>query len=246
MTRFDKELAWIIKDKYNNRPDKKKLAQDIARLKNSEPVDYIIGYVWFLGCKIDLSRKPLIPRPETEHWTALAIKEINTIPKRVKVLDMFSGSGCVGIAIAKNCKADVDFADISNACAIQIKKNLRINNAKGNIIKTDLFARIKNKYDFILANPPYIPNENIHKIDKSVKDYEPKLALFTTKNGLEHVSRFLSHIHKYLNPKGIFYIEFDSWQAKEVEKIAKRNKHIKIQILKDQYNKIRYARGSRV
>ncbi len=243
MTRYEREIEWIKRDKYNNAPPKAAFKRDLKRLKSGEPVDYIIGFVGFLGCKIDLRYKPLIPRPESEYWAAKAITQAKARNGRMQVLDMFSGSGCIGLAFAKNCNCNVDFADLDKNCLRQIKKNLKINNLKGRVICSDIFKQIKKKYDFIVANPPYIPRKNLAKLNRSVRDFEPHKALVSGKMGLEAIRKFLCAVHKYLAPEGIFYLEFDSWQNKAIQQIAKSNPNIILEILRDQYGKIRYARG---
>src|SRR3989339_1796772 len=117
---LQREISWLLKEKYNGQLTNK-AKKDIARLKNGQPLDYVIGFTDFLGCKIDLSKKPLIPRPETEFWVGQVIKEINKFypstssGQNLRILDMFSGSGCIGLAVLKNIKnSEVDFADIEN------------------------------------------------------------------------------------------------------------------------------------
>ena len=107
-----------------------------------------------MNCKIDLSKKPLIPREETEGWVALVIEEIkkNISQKKINCLDLFSGSGCIGVAVLKNIeKANCDFGEIDNDFLEQIKINLDLNLIKPeryNIINSDVFSSITKKYDY--------------------------------------------------------------------------------------------------
>ena len=104
-----KERAWLLRDKYQGMVAPAFLA-DVKKLEQGEPLDYVIGWREFLGCRIGLSERPLIPRVETEFWTELVIKKIGQQP--AKVLDIFAGSGCVGLAVLKHCpRAEVIFVD---------------------------------------------------------------------------------------------------------------------------------------
>src|SRR3989344_6047888 len=127
---------WLIQDKYSGVINKQKLKNDFRRLKKGEPIDYIIGWKPFLGCKIDLSFRPFIPRLETEYWAEIAIAQIKKLMakdgglriKDVRVLDLFSGSGAIGIAVLKNSpKVRVDFGEINPKFIKQIKKNFKLN-----------------------------------------------------------------------------------------------------------------------
>lgn len=231
---------------------------------NNEPIEYARGFTEFLGCKIDLSKKPLIPRKETEFWVAKAINKIkevsvkNTLSRdfsdglRIKVLDIFAGSGCIGITVLKRIPNSLcDFADSEENAIKQIKINLKINNInkkRYKIIKSDVFENIKNKYDYIFANPPYIPEKNINLIQKSVLDFEPHTALFGGADGLLYIRRFLEGAKNHLNPGGIIFMEFDGStgspqapsQKSEIEKLYKKSNYKTCKFHKDQYGKWRY------
>lgn len=222
---LQKEISWLLKEKYNGSPSEK-FYKDVVRLKAGEPVDYVIGFAEFLGCKIDLSKRPLIPRVETEYWVREAIKEM----KGRRILDMFAGSGCIGIAILRHVKnAKVDFAD----------KHKYFNSP--NFIKSDIFSNIRGKYDYIFANPPYIPKTRKKKLPKSVVNFEPKQALFGGKNGLYFIKRFLCQARAHLNKNGKIFIEFDSPQKKEIEKLIKKFGYKNFQFHHDQFGKWRWV-----
>lgn len=223
-----------------------KYLEDVSRLSLGEPVDYILGNSEFLGCLIDLSFKPLIPRVETEYWVELAIKE-NKGKKDVRVLDIFSGSGCIGIAAAKNFKnAKVYFAEAEPDCIKQIKKNIRINRIKNDVkvIKSDIFKNINGKFDLIFANPPYIPAPRKKSLPKSVVGYESGRYLFSGPDGLSVIKRFIKGVSSHLNPGGFAYMEFDSGQRADIKKMI-AGVGLKSFFMRDQYNKYRWVRISR-
>jgi len=234
---MEKEINWLLKEKYSGKPTEEFL-KDIKRLKRGEPLDYVIGFTNFLGCKIDLSKKPLIPRQETEFWVNNILKDI----RKGKVLDIFSGSGCIGIAILHHVKnAKVVFAEKDKNCLKQIKINLKLNNVRGSVIQSDIFSNVKGKFDYIFANPPYIATARKNKVQKSVLNFEPKSALFGGKNGLFYIRKFLKNARKHLNREGEIFMEFDSQQKKEIEKLIKKYKYSNCEFYKDQYNRWRWV-----
>jgi release factor glutamine methyltransferase len=213
----------------------------------NKPIEYKRGFKGFLGCKIGLSQKPMIPRPETGFWLKRAIKTIKQGKKRVVCLDAFAGSGCVGIAVLKNCSdfcQRMDFIDIVKDFLKQIKINLDINKispGKYKIIQSDIFENIKGGYDYVFANPPYIPLENKHLVQSSVLDYEPHSALFGGEDGLLYIGRFLKDARKHLKKGGKIYLEFDHLRKIETEELLKQLKYKNYKFHKDQFGKWRWV-----
>ncbi len=246
---MEKETAWLLKEKYQGRPNEE-FNKDVTRLKAGEPLDYVIGFTEFLGCKIDLSLRPLIPRPETEYWVEKAILQIyphfqSFENEGIKVLDMFSGSGCIGVAIAKHIKnAHVVFAEKSSVLVRQIKINAQLNGIdkkRYKVIESDIFSKVAGKYDCMFANPPYIPTVRISKVQKSVLVHEPKMALFGGSDGLLYIRKFLRQAKKFLTPGGKIYLEFDSQQKEELASLLTVLEYKSWEFHKDQYGKVRYV-----
>lgn len=214
------------------------------------PGEYQKGFTKFLGCRIDLRKRVLIPRLETAFWAKEAIKEIEhseNASRHIKVLDMFAGSGCIGIAVLKKTKnSQVEFVDMAKSAVEQIRINLKINKIspkRYKIRQSNLFEKLKeNKYHFILANPPYVARERIKEVQPSVLKYEPKEALFSGKKGLEAIKRFLKEARRHLKKSGIIYMEFDPLQKKDIELILIKEKYKKIEFNKDQFNQWRWLK----
>ena len=222
-----------------------------ADKKADRPIEYSVGFCNFLGCKIDLSLKPMIPRKETEFWLKRAIRDICKKGEKFTFLDVFSGSGCIGIAVLKNCskwaKMGV-FSDIDGCCIKQAKINLKLNRIKPRkykVIQSDIFSNLRTSqvlnFDYIFANPPYIALKRKHLVQKSVLDYEPHLALFAGADGMLYIKRFLKDARKYLKKHGKIYLEFDYFQKKEIEKLLVQFNYKNFKFHKDQFDKWRWV-----
>jgi release factor glutamine methyltransferase len=203
----------------------------------------------FLNCKIDISKGVFIPRPETEFWTKKVLKSIRTMSneqRTIKVLDIFSGSGCIGIAVLKNVRGSrVDFVDIDKNAIEQIKINLKLNKIspkRYRIIKSDVFERVKGEYDFIFANPPYVAKERLNEVQESVKRLEPKISWYGGRGGLKYIKKFLKEAKNHLKENGIIFMEIDPLQKEEVEKILKKENYKTFKFCKDQFKKIRWVK----
>ena len=199
-----------------------------------------------MNCQIDISKKVFEPRAETEFWLKKVFKEILNSKFKIlnsEVLDIFSGSGCIGIAVLKNIKnAEVDFVDISKDAIEQIKINLKLNKIPADryeIYQSNLFEKVKNKkYDYIFANPPYVALDRIKEVQKEVLEKDPHLALFSGREGMNITRKFLPEAKKHLKPGGKIFMEFDPLQKGAIEKILKRL-NLKYHFRKDQFLKYR-------
>ncbi|MFZ2763709.1 MAG: HemK/PrmC family methyltransferase, partial [Minisyncoccia bacterium] len=186
------------------------------------PEAYEIGWIPFIHTDIYLDSRPLIPRPETEYWVDLAIKEIEGKGiEQPKILDLCAGSGCIGISVLKEIpNALVDFVEIDKAHHQTIRKNILMNNLdpdRVRIFDGDLFEKVIDSYDFILCNPPYIDPKLKGRIQSSVIEHEPHEALFGGEGGVIFIDTVLTQYRDYLNPDGMLYIEHEPEQAKTLE-----------------------------
>jgi len=177
-------------------------------LENDYPVQYIIGYVDFYGLKIFVNENTLIPRYETEY---LVEKTLNLIKKykleNIKILDLCTGSGAIGLTLKSMLpKSKVTLSDISVSALEVAKQNKENLSLDVNIIESDLFSNIHEKYDVIITNPPYVMTTE--PLPPTVLK-EPHQALYSGEKGINHIEQILKNIKNYLNEKYIIAMEIN-------------------------------------
>ncbi len=204
------DLVRIVKEKieYLRKYLKDKdIETAIKELESGIPVQYIVGNVDFYGNIFKVTKDTLIPRFETELLVEKSINYINKYFKdrRVDVLDIGTGSGCIAITINKLINSNVDAVDISDKAIEVAKENNKINNTDVNFIVSDVFSNVNKRYDVIISNPPYISYDE--EIMDIVYSNEPHSALFALDNGLYFYDKILSECREYLNDR--FFIAFE-------------------------------------
>lgn len=217
-----------------------KLEDGIKRLQNGEAVQYIIGNVDFYGNIINVNKNVLIPRFETEQ---LIEKTINLIKKKfnkkVDIVDLGTGSGCIAITLKKEVNCNMDAVDISIDALNVARLNAKINNVDINFYQGDMLSILEKKYDVIISNPPYIKYDE--EIMDVVKNNEPHLALYAPDNGLYFYHKILKEASNYLNKKSIIAFEIGYTQGIEISLVAKKYfPHAKIILEKDLYQRDRF------
>ena len=176
--------------------------KEIEMLNNNVPIQKIIGFINFDDLRINVNRNVLIPRYETEEVVHEALKFIN---KDSKVLDLCTGSGYIGLTIKHKTNANVTCSDISDEAISQTKENAELNKLDIQIIKSDMFKNINDKFDVIISNPPYIPNGI--KLSESVTSHEPHDALFGGADGNDFYKVIINEGPKHLNNGGTIVLE---------------------------------------
>jgi len=189
------------------------------------PLWYIIGDTDFCGYKIKVDERVLIPRPETEE---LAMMTVASLEEGNSVLDLCTGSGALAIAIYKEAeksgrKVKMTAVDISAEALEVAKENAEANGADILFLQSDLFSRIRGRFDVIVSNPPYIPTAVIDTLQREVKDYEPHLALDGGADGLDIYRCIAAEASKYLNRGGALLMEVGAGQAEDVIKLFHGN-----------------------
>ena len=216
------------------------IEEDYKKILNKYPIQYLIGYVNFYGYKINVNENVLIPRYETEYLVEKTIKySKNLFNKKVNILDIGTGSGAISVALKKEIDSSVTACDISKNALEVAKNNAKLNNIDITFIESDIFKNIKDKYDIIISNPPYV-SEN-EEIMESVYKYEPHLALFADDNGLYFYKKILEQAKDYLNDRFIIAFEIGYLQAQEITNfISEKYSDVKVSVEKDLTGKDRY------
>lgn len=214
----------LLNEKYPNN-----LTEIIKKINNNYPVQYLIGFVNFYGYKINVNEDVLIPRFETE---LLVEKTIKLIQKynflKPHIIDLATGSGCIAIALKKEClNSQITAIDYSIEALKQAIENSQKNACDIQFLQADLLNdKIEGKYDVIISNPPYVKKEQ--KVDPQVK-YEPQNAIFAPEDGLVFYKKIAQISSNIIANKGIIALEIGYDQSNEVIKIFKNyfpNAHI--------------------
>lgn len=204
------------------------------------PLQYIVGYVFFFNNKIYVNKNVLIPRNETEQLLEIVSLHLYN---NCKVLDLCSGSGCIGLGLKKfNENLFVTLCDISKKALYVAKKNAKANNLKVNFRHSDLFQNVKGKFNIIVSNPPYIKEKDLQTLSVEVQN-EPQLALNGKTDGLWYYKKIIENAPKFLENNGEIFFECGIKQAYSVAKYLEKNFEC-IKIIKDYYgiNRFVYAK----
>ena len=189
--------------------------RNIEMLNTGIPLQYITNKQEFMGLDFYVDSNVLIPQPDTE---ILVEEVINISKENAKVLDICTGSGVIGVSIAKNVEdVEVTMSDISEEALEIAKKNADSNEVteKCKIVLSNMFENIQGKFDVIVSNPPYIKTEVINTLDKEVQN-EPHLALDGGEDGLYFYRVIAENAYKFLNKDGILAVEIGYDQKDEV------------------------------
>lgn len=195
------------------------------------PLQYITGEAGFMGLTFKVNSSVLIPRYDTEILVERVLKYVNP---GMKVLDMCTGSGCIGISIKHLCpETDVTAVDISRSALLVAKENGRENNAKIDWVQSNLFEKVKGRFHVIVSNPPYIPTEVIETLDEEVKVYEPMEALDGMEDGLYFYRTIVSQAGNYLERNGMLFFEIGAEQGEAVSRLMKDAGFVDVCVEKD-------------
>lgn len=202
------------------------LSKILKRLTKQEPIQYIIGTTEFYGLTFKVNKHVLIPRQETEELVDLIIKESVEFDhsKKINILDICTGSGCIAIALKKNIPQSTVYAlDISEDALKVAEENSKLNQMPINFIQDDIFnlkskiSNLKSSFDIIVSNPPYVMKSEMKEMTARELNYEPHLAFFVqNEDPLMFHRQIAALATRYLKPGGKLYFEINELKGKEI------------------------------
>ena len=201
----------------------------VTRILSGGPLAYVLGQWEFYGMKLVVNPNVLIPRDDTCAVTELAIRQSLFLNSNPRILDLCTGSGCIGLAIASRVKdAKVTLADISREAMQVARQNITLQKLSGRVscVQADAMkppAPFLGKFDLIVSNPPYITTEEMGQLPQSVSDYEPHLALHGGDDGLDFYRAIAENYGAALKPGGYLCFEFGMGQGDAICEILQKN-----------------------
>ena len=199
-----------------------KMENLVRRHLAGEPMAYLLGQWDFYDMTLTVTPDVLIPRDDTMAVTELAVKKALFLDQNPRILDLGTGSGCIGLAVARRVPdAKVTLGDVSQAALRVAKKNVADLKLTGRVtcVPVDMkkpAAPFLGRFDLIVSNPPYVTTAEMEGLDVSVKDYEPRLALDGGEDGLDYYRAIAQNFTSALRPGGFLALEFGLGQENAV------------------------------
>lgn len=213
----------------------------LRRLLDGEPLAYVLGEWEFYGLPLHVTPDVLIPRDDTCAVTELAIRQGLFLDQDPRILDLCCGSGCIGLAIASRVKdARVTLADLSKNALGIAKENTARNKLSGRVrcVQADALqppAPFLGKFDMIVSNPPYVTGAEMEQLPRSVRDFEPRMALYGGEDGLDFYRAIARNYAAAFKPGGYLCLEFGMGQGSAVCRILEENGYTILERTRD-YN----------
>ena len=208
-------------------------------LFNSSPIQYLCGITYWRNLKLKVTKKVLIPRPETELIVDIVIRIFEKRSERLFFGELGTGSGAISIALALEFPLWEGIATDIDQEVLKIATKNYINYAE----KSNLnfccghwwtpFETFKGKLDLVISNPPYIPQETYEKLPIEVKNFEPKIALLGGEDGLKHIREIIEKAPLYLKEKGWLILENHYDQGEMVKQLLIENRFTSVEIVND-------------
>lgn len=266
-------------DRPASEPERVRLRELVARALRHEPVQYLLGRGWFFGREFEVGPAVLVPRPSSETLVqeALSIAKSLQGERPLRVLDLCTGSGCIGISLAAESRSrvrrgaspqpepaegeaapaaplrpiEVVATDLSAAALAVAAANAARHGVSDRIElrEGDLFASLtpseRGSFDLICANPPYVSDAEWERLDPTVRDHEPEIALRGGRDGLDLLRRIAGEAPAWLRPGGAMLLEFQFDQGERMRKLLLEGPWTRVRILKDHegHDRVAVAEG---
>jgi release factor glutamine methyltransferase len=231
--------------------ERERLRELVSRALNHEPVQYLVGEGWFFGLPFAVDRRVLVPRPATETIVEHVLQHCRaasggkTLGENLLVADLCTGSGCIAIALLKNLPLARAAAGDLSADALDVARTNAARHAVADrldLLQGDLFCAFdahpvisrRHSLDYLVSNPPYIPDDEWGAVEANVKDHEPHLALRGGPDGLDLVRPIMQQGPEFLKPGGLMLVEVAASRAEDAAALAAANPLLEnVRILKD-------------
>jgi release factor glutamine methyltransferase len=242
ITGMTQEQVLSQRDKYVNDSVCQQMEAAVQRLMNGEPLPYVLGKWEFYGLDLIVTPDVLIPRDDTCAVAALAIQQSLFLDTKPRILDLCTGSGCIGLAIASRVKdAKVTLADLSQEALAVAKQNIvlhhltsRVSCVKVNALEAP--PAFLGKFDLVVSNPPYITTRDMLELPHSVAGFEPRMALHGGDDGLDFYRAIAQNYASALKPGGYLCFEFGDDQGDDVCAILEANGYTILERVKDYHD----------
>ncbi|MDU5805873.1 MAG: peptide chain release factor N(5)-glutamine methyltransferase [Peptoniphilus harei] len=239
---LNKDLSYLVShnDDLLDSKIENKYFEILEKRKIGIPLQYILGEEDFYGRTFKVFEGVLIPRQDTEISVEKLLNIIENNPIN-NMLEIGCGTGIVSISVDLETEIEVTAVDISESAIKNTRINKELLNSKIKIIKSDLFSEVRDKFDLIYSNPPYIKSSDIEKLQVEVRNYEPRLALDGGKDGLLFYRNIIKSSPEFLNSKGFLVFEIGHDEAEEIYNLMKSN--FDVEVYKDLNNLNRVVVG---
>jgi len=221
------------------------------RLRQNEPVQYVLGEAWFAGMKFKVNKHVLIPRPETEELVDWVVKQYAIDTRQLAIIDIGTGSGCIPITLKKKLpEAKVSAIDVCSEALFTATENAIALDAEVDLMLLDFLDEEKWKelgqYDVIISNPPYVRQSEVNTMHTRVKNFEPHLALFVPDTDAWLFYKKLADFSlQHLRPGGSLFVEINEALGESIINLFKEKGLINIELRKDMQGKDRMIRAIR-
>jgi release factor glutamine methyltransferase len=242
----------VYKDIPVNQLQQEQLNDIAAALQSHKPIQYVLGYTWFINMKLLVSEHVLIPRPETEELVAWIIEDVHKSGnKEISLLDIGTGSGCIPIAVRKKIpEVAVSAIDISRdalslATLNSIEQKVLVDFLYTNFLDEAEWKHL-GRYNIIVSNPPYIKASEESSMRKNVLKYEPHIALFVPdEDALIFYKAIAKFSSQHLKENGRVYVEINEALGEEVRALFKNHGFAEVTLRKDMQGKDRIIKAAK-